>query len=374
MLCSNNLCDIGVNITAGKFSKSISDPQNWESILKECVENNVTTLILTGTSLEKSKKVLEIAEKLGNLNKEIRIKTTCGVHPHSAKTFYEIQRDNIGLITDSQGKVINESYKQILELSLNPRVLAIGECGLDYNRMLSPKEIQLKCFEQHILIACVTGKPLFVHEREAFDDTITLLKKYKNIFGALFPDVVIHCFTGSYREAREYYQEGFYLSVAGTICMEKRGSTLRKILKDSVITLDALMLETDCPYMHPESEKGQKRQNTRPVNVVDVANTVAECYGEKYETVCRITTENVNKFFKENIEIFKEIKNKKRKLEKKLLDIRKLEEKDKSTLNDLEKIKLSKKKYFEEATCMIKTILNHMSIKQSLKIKTTLDV
>ena len=144
--------------------------------------------MVTGTSLHASKEALRLTRLYPGT-----LYSTAGVHPHDAKAWTE------------------ESYDTLKELAQNPECVAIGECGLDYNRMFSPQETQLDVFTKQVQLAVDLKKPLFVHEREAHEDLVKVLSQ----FSGKLPPTVIHCFTGNSTEAKRYIDLGFYIGLTG---------------------------------------------------------------------------------------------------------------------------------------------------------------
>lgn len=271
MLKNNNtLIDIGVNLTDKQFD------EDYKEVIERSIAANVYPLIITGSSISNSKKAHMICQT--KLSKSMNVignplYFTVGIHPHCAKNYKEYNDDIIKKLAKEQNCV------------------AIGECGLDYNRNFSSKKDQIKCFEQQIKIACQLKKPLFTHEREAHSDYIEIITPYVNKLS----NVVIHCFTGNLAEAQTYISLGFYLSLSGFICMEKRGKEFRENVLPH-IPLNRIMLETDAPYMHPDSS-GKNRIRSEPINTIDVCNTIAKVLNVSYEEVATQTTKNSKLFF-----------------------------------------------------------------------------
>ncbi|MCL4128499.1 UNVERIFIED_CONTAM: hypothetical protein GTU68_037758 [Idotea baltica] len=135
------------------------------------------------------------------------------------------------------------------EIAGNQEVVAIGECGLDFNRNFSPPDVQLEVFEKQVQLACEMKKPLFIHEREAHSELMSILKRHKN----KLPPVVIHCFTGDSGQAKAYLDFGCYIGLTGYVWKDKSEDGVRKILESGVVPLDRLMVETDSPFMYPNT-------------------------------------------------------------------------------------------------------------------------
>jgi TatD DNase family protein len=276
-MSSNNkktLIDVGVNLTNQQFNDDLVE------VVERSIEANVYPMIITGTDLLNSKNASNICNTLKisqQLYKKVNtsfLYFTAGVHPHSAKKYK---------------KYYNNA---IIKLASDPKCVAIGECGLDFNRNFSTKEEQIECFKQHIIIGIQLNKPLFVHERDAHDELINVITPYLK----KLPPLVVHCFTGNLEEAKKYLSLGFYLSLSGFICMENRGKKFRENVLP-FIPLNKILLETDAPYMHPDSS-GKNRIRSEPINTIDVCNTIANVLNVSYDNVLKQTTMNSRKFFR----------------------------------------------------------------------------
>lgn len=263
---SSSCVDIGINITNNKLKRK------WRTVVRDAVEKGVHDILLTGTSLKASRESLLIAntwkKETGNNN----LYSTVGIHPHEAKKFEE--------------KSTIKEMKALLNDSL---AVAVGECGLDYNRNFSPKEKQLECFRAQIKLAVELQCPLFVHEREAFDDTMAIFDEFK---GLSLPPVVVHCFTGTLQEAKAYIDRGFFIGFTGTICKKQRGAPLRQILPH--LPLERLMIETDAPWMGFL----KTRRTSEPADVVLVAEELARAICIPPDEVKRVTTKTAKAFFR----------------------------------------------------------------------------
>ena len=174
------MIDIGVNLTNSQLSNRIPE------VLEAAYGAGVEQILVTGTDLSASQKALDICERYQSDNYPA-LYCTAGVHPHDAKDWNQ------------------ETERQIRQLLASPRVVAVGETGLDFNRNYSSKEDQIKAFEAQLQIAVETKKPLFLHERDAFKTQIEILKN----FGSALPPVVIHCFTGDKYSLHTYLESGF---------------------------------------------------------------------------------------------------------------------------------------------------------------------
>jgi TatD DNase family protein len=226
-------------------------------------------MIITGTNLAVSEAALEIARKMPS-----HLFATAGVHPHDSRN-----------CTD-------RTIADLRRLAANEEVVAIGECGLDFNRDFSPRPLQEKWFEAQIALAEELQLPLFLHERDAekrFCEILTTAKKSA-------PGVV-HCFTGNGQALKAYLDMGLHIGITGWICDERRGIHLRELVRN--IPLDRLMIETDAPFLLPRplSAKPKDGRN-EPSFLPAVLRTVAECLGKSLSEVARITTATAQQFFR----------------------------------------------------------------------------
>ncbi|MCE9678347.1 TatD family hydrolase [Shewanella sp. AS1] len=171
----------------------------------------------------------------------------------------------------------------------DPKVVAIGETGLDYFYDDETKALQQQCFEQQIALAVEVNKPLIVHTRDAREDTIALLKAgHADKVGG-----VLHCFTENWEMAKAALDLGFYISVSGIVTFKNAGD-LRSVIRK--VPQDRLLVETDAPYLAPVPHRGQENQ---PAYVRDVAEFVAELRGESFEALAQATTQNFFNLFKD---------------------------------------------------------------------------
>lgn len=259
-----NLIDIGLNLMHSSFRK------DKEEIIEEAKKVGVNQFIITGTNVHSSQIAAEYASKYPGT-----LFSTSGVHPHDAKT--------------CNGHTIHELEKT----AKNKSVVAIGECGLDYNRNFSPQDIQRKWFEAQVELAETLNMPLFLHEREAHEDLFKILKKHDGIS----EKAVVHCFTGTKQEAQNYIDLGCYIGVTGWICDMKRGRDLQEAV--SVIPPEKLMIETDAPFLIPKNfDKKPKKNRNEPKYLPHILETIATCMGLDAEELAVQVTKNTKEFFK----------------------------------------------------------------------------
>lgn len=199
-----------------------------------------------------------------------KVYATVGMHPHDAK--------DVG----------SEELAKLKELTAHPRVVAVGETGLDYYYSHSPHDVQCRVFSQFIHMARQTDLPIVVHERDAAHDAAELLRSEGE--GKLYG--VIHCFTGNYDAACAYLDLGFYLSFTGIITF-KNADPLRDVVRR--VPLERMMVETDSPYLTPVPHRGKRNE---PAHVRWVAETIAKVKGIEFTEVAEMTTRSVQNLFK----------------------------------------------------------------------------
>lgn len=256
------IIDIGVNLMHRSFH------QDREQVVQRAIDAQVSPLIITGTSVRSSVEAARYAAQYPG-----KLYATAGVHPHDAKS------------------CTSETIAKLRELALSPQVVAIGECGLDYNRDFSPRDVQRKWFEEQIRLAQELDMPLFLHDREAFRDFAAILKEHA------VSKAVVHCFTGTAAELRTYLDMGFHIGITGWICDERRGKHLKELVR--TIPLDRLMIETDAPFLTPRDLKEKVADGRNEPSILPhILHTVARCNGKPAEEVAKATTETAKTFFR----------------------------------------------------------------------------
>jgi TatD DNase family protein len=226
-------------------------------------------MIVTGASLEGSRKAIELAR-----SRRGKLYATAGVHPHHAT------------------ELTTESLSELEELARHPEVVAAGECGLDYFRDFSPRPVQQEAFHRQLELAAKVGKPVFLHQRDAHEDFLAILREHrKRLVGG-----VTHCFTGGAHELTAYLELDFAIGITGWICDERRGAHLLSLMRD--IPADRLLLETDGPYLLPRdlSPKPASRRN-EPAYLPHIAEVVARARGESLIALARSSTAATRKLF-----------------------------------------------------------------------------
>ncbi len=234
-----------------------------EQVIQRALEAGIKQLINVGSNLETSKQSVALAEKYPF------IYAAAGVHPHDAKN-------------------LPSNYLKILEEILQkPKVVAVGEIGLDYYYELSPRDVQQEVFIEQLNLAKELGKPVIIHLRDAYGDFLDIMRKER-----LEPiKGVMHCFSGSWEVAEECMQLGFYISFAGPITFDN-AKRLREVAKR--VPLEKILVETDCPYLTPVPHRGKRNE---PAYVRYVAEQIAEIKGLSVEEISRQTVLNTRKLF-----------------------------------------------------------------------------
>ncbi|MDR1902195.1 MAG: TatD family hydrolase [Treponema sp.] len=288
------LIDIGVNLMSPAYN------MDREAAVQSAFNAGVSPLVITGVTAAESSRALSYARNWNTRSTAQdpagvlpsgRLYTTAGVHPHDAKSC------NGGTIAD------------LTALAGDRLVLAIGECGLDYNRNFSPQPVQREWFEKQIELAADLSLPLFLHERDAFTDFSLILERHRDSIKAM----VVHCFTGGERELEKYLSLGAYIGLTGWVCDERRGSHLLPLLK--MIPSDRLLLETDAPFLFPRNLSRQDTQpppgpggsrfrggRNEPRFLPHIACFIAAHLGKDTEVLCREAYENTCRFFGRDFE------------------------------------------------------------------------
>ncbi len=239
--------------------------EDFEEVLNRAKENGVTTILNAGNNINELEQQLELSEKYPF------IYTAVGVHPHNASEYKDIKAEDF---------IAQTKHK---------KVVGIGECGLDYYYDYSPKEEQVKVFIEQIRAAQQTGLPLIIHNRDADEDTIEILKEeYKK---APFSGE-IHCFSSSKKLAEFALSIGFYLSASGIITFNK-SNDLRDIFAE--VPLDRLLVETDAPFLAPIPMRGRRNE---PSFVLHTAEKLAQIKDISLEELAQITSDNFFKLFR----------------------------------------------------------------------------
>ncbi|MGH8433274.1 MAG: TatD family hydrolase [Pseudomonas sp.] len=260
------LIDIGVNLTHASFA------QKHEAVLARAYEAGVTQLVLTGTSLEGSEQALALCRQWDETG--TRLFCTAGIHPHDASSWN------------------STSASQLSALLQEQEVRAVGECGLDFNRDFSPRPQQEKALEEQLALAVELQLPVFLHEREADQRLLEILRDYRD----RLPAAVVHCFTGEKRALFNYLDLDLHIGITGWICDERRGTHLHPLLRE--IPTGRLMLESDAPFLLPRSLRPKpKNGRNEPAFLLAVLHEIARHRGETPEQVAEHTSACARTFF-----------------------------------------------------------------------------
>ncbi len=235
-----------------------------DEVIKESILNKVNRYINDGCSQKSNEEVLKLVNNYDNMY------GTLGIHPENVDDY---TLDDLKFIEDNLS---------------NPKIIAIGEIGLDYHYSKENKDEQIKLLELQLQMAEKYNMPVVIHSREATLDTLTVLKKY-NVKG------VIHSFSGSLESAREYLKMGYLLGVNGVITF--KNANIKEVIKE--IPLDKIILETDSPYLTPEPFRGKKNS---PAHILDIAKFVADLKNINLDDLAKITNQNIDNLFKINVE------------------------------------------------------------------------
>lgn len=248
--------DIGANLTSSHFSDDL------DSVLDESFEAGVKKICITSSNLQDVRNAKKITERNKNLYYSV------GFHPHNAKDFkIEFLKDMSIYLDD-------------------PKAICLGEMGLDFNRNFSSREEQILCFESQLSLANSINKPLFLHQRDAHKEFLSILDNYK-----FNQKLIVHCFTGNLSELEDYLKRDFYIGITGWVCDLKRGLDLRECIKH--IPQDKLLIETDSPYLSPR----KKIRRNEPKFLIDVAEEVARLRKQTKESIVKSSYENSLNFF-----------------------------------------------------------------------------
>jgi TatD DNase family protein len=255
------MIDIGVNFHSSQLKGKSDD------LISKAKQAGLTGILATGTSLPSSQLAQGLAKRQPGY-----VWATAGVHPHSAKEWSSAVEAGLEALWKSTA------------------VVAVGEAGLDYNRMFSPKADQQHAFERQLDGAIRTGKPPFLHCRDAFEDfrAMTRGAAAKGARG------VVHCFTGTREQALAHLEDGFDIGITGWVADPARGGELRDAVK--VIPLERMHLETDAPYLMPRNIPKRGPVNV-PANLIWVARAIAELKGVTDVEVGRTCAENSSRMF-----------------------------------------------------------------------------
>lgn len=257
------LIDIGANLGHESFDQDLPE------VLARARAAGVVQMVITGASREGSPRALQIAQQNPHF-----LYATAGVHPHHAVEYTQ------------------ECDREMRALHQHTEVIAVGECGLDYFRDLAPRPAQRKAFEQQLQLAADLQKPLFLHQRDAHDDFLAMMKNFDGQLGK----AVVHCFTGTKKELYACLDADFYIGITGWLCDERRGLHLREMVGS--IPANRLMIETDSPYLMPRSIKPMpSHRRNEPMYLKHIVEELAKDRNEATELTAQNSTQTAREFF-----------------------------------------------------------------------------
>ena len=258
------LADIGVNLTDKRFA------HDRDAVLARAREAGIALQVLTGTDLPGS----QAAQALAATGHDLYC--TAGVHPHHASDW-------------SPGVAA-----ELRQLSRAPKVCALGETGLDFNRDFSPRPAQEKAFSEQLALAVECGLPVFLHQRDAHARFLPILREQRD----RLCDVVVHCFTGSRDELFDYLDLDCHIGITGWLCDERRGQPLQAIVPN--IPLPRLLLETDAPWLLPRNMDvpAPVKGRNEPALLVWVLRQLARCRQQPEAVLAQACWDNTLRFFR----------------------------------------------------------------------------
>lgn len=253
--------DIGVNL----LDKRI----NNDDVLLRSIEAGVDSMCIISSDLQEAEKAQAFIQ---TQSLPINLVYTAGIHPHCADAASE------------------SDFSKIRRICADNSMVAIGECGLDFNRNFSTKENQLRVFESQLALAAELSKPIYLHERDAFVEQVGLLERYL----PQIPRAIVHCFTGNKKQMQTYLELGCYIGITGWLCDDKRAQELQEAVIS--LPLERLLLETDAPYLFPKNKR-PRAKNNEPSFLPYVANKLAELTQYEIEDIESASYKNAKVLF-----------------------------------------------------------------------------
>jgi TatD DNase family protein len=252
----------------------LQDPKfdaDRDAVIQRAREAGASTLVVIGYDIKASRRGVDLAESVGE------IYATVGVHPHEAASLTIQDLDTLGALAES------------------PKVVAIGEIGLDFYRNLSPPEAQRRAFQQQLNVARELSLPVVIHARQADEETFEILAGFagsdRNEWPADRPIGVMHCFAGDVALAQRYIDLGFVISIPGTVTYPD-AERLQAVCR--ALPLRSMVIETDAPYLSPVSHRGRRNE---PAYLAETAGFIAALRGETYAEVASGTSETAARLF-----------------------------------------------------------------------------
>lgn len=273
------MIDIGANLAHESFAHDLN------AVLDRAWAAGLTHIVLTGSDRASNQVVAALAA-----SDPSRLSATAGVHPHHAADW------------------TTEDAALIRALAAEPQVVSLGECGLDYHRDLSPRDVQRRVFAAQLALAAELGKPVFLHQRSAHEDFHAMLREHRSALA----EVCVHCFTDTLEAMQAYIELGCHIGITGWACDEKRGAPLRAVVPH--IPGDRLLVETDAPYLLPRNlpralRPGQRDASQPVTHPVDgrrnepaflpwVIEALAALRHTDAATLATLTANNARRFFR----------------------------------------------------------------------------
>jgi TatD DNase family protein len=272
-----HLVDCGVNLTNPKFF------QNTDYVIARALAAGVQKMVITGLKMAGSKNAVIMSKTRPNI-----LYAAVGIHPHFVK--------------DDWNDKNQEALEELVRLR---EVVAVGECGLDYNRLYSPKELQESAFKKQVQLAVRYQKTLLVHERDSHEGIMEVLKEFESTL----PSVVIHCFTGTVEQIKTYIEKGFFIGITGYVCKEKYGEPLRNAIKDGTLPLNRIVVQTNAPYMTPNTPREEMDPvsktllehcfaDNEPCTLSIIVRCIAKCLSQEPKHVADALTETAMNLFR----------------------------------------------------------------------------
>ena len=231
-------------------------------VIERAKNSQVSIILVVGFDISTSHLAVELADRYDH------IYATVGLHPHDAKRFTP------------------QTLREISLLAEHPKVVALGEMGLDYHRNLSPKSVQKRVFEEQLDLATQLDLPIVVHNRNAFDDILSILENHSQLTGG-----VLHCFSENTKSMDRVIDAGFHIGIGGPVTY-KKSQDLKQVVK--VMPADSFLIETDCPWLAPQLRRGKRNE---PAYITEIATKIAELRQVTIESVGQTSSQNFRKLF-----------------------------------------------------------------------------
>ena len=231
-------------------------------VIERAKNSQVSIILVVGFDISTSHLAVELADRYDH------IYATVGLHPHDAKRFTP------------------QTLREIALLAEHPKVVALGEMGLDYHRNLSPKSVQKRVFEEQLDLATQLDLPIVVPNRNAFDDILSILENHSQLTGG-----VLHCFSENTKSMDRVIDVGFHIGIGGPITY-KKSQDLKQVVK--VMPADSFLIETDCPWLAPQLRRGKRNE---PAYITEIATKIAELRQVTIESVGQTSSQNFRKLF-----------------------------------------------------------------------------